>query len=249
MTRPSARRRGVLPPPPRRDDPERLDQPGHDSALLAASLAHVGAVDRWLGGERAMRRCLGALVPSVPARLTLLDVGTGDGHVASRQAAWLERRGHSVRVIGVDLHAEVVARARARLQHLQRPGRPGPWLVRADGLRLPLRDASVDVAVATLTLHHFRAPEAVARVAEMRRVARVGVLVSDLERSRLHYLGARLLAATVWRQNPITSHDGPLSVLRSFTPDELETIGYGAGLRHVRVTRHPVYRLVLEGRP
>lgn len=237
----------VLPPPPRRADPELLDGAGHDPSTLAASLAQVGAVDRWLGGERAVRRHLADLAPPTPSLLTLLDVGTGDGGVAARHARWLERKGHRVCLIGVDLHPEILARA--AVLHGHRAPRTGPsFLVRADGLRLPLGDGSVDVALATLTLHHFHADAAVALVAEMRRVARRGVLVSDLERSRLHYLGARFLAATVWRRNPITAHDGPLSVLRSFTATELETVGRRAGFQRVRVERHPLYRLVLEGR-
>jgi hypothetical protein len=80
-------------------------------------------------------------------------------------------------------------------------------------------------------------------------VARRAVLVSDLERTRLNHLGARVLAATLWRGNPITAHDAPLSVLRAFTAAELAAVGREAGLRRVRVRRHQPFRLVLEGRP
>jgi hypothetical protein len=121
--------------------------------------------------------------------------------------------------------------------------------VRADGLVLPLADDGVDIALCTLTLHHFADDAAVALVTEMARVSRLAVLVSDLERTRAHYLGARVLAATVWRGDPITSHDGPLSVLRSFTADELAAIGARAGLGRPHVRRHLPFRLMLEGRP
>lgn len=234
-----------MPPLERRTTAEHLDAAGHDPRVLAESLAHVGEVDRWLGGGRAVRRHLKVLTASERTRLTVLDVGTGDGVVLERLARWLLGRGHSVRALGVDHHPEVVAvaggrrRGDSRLVHL----------VRADGLSLPLADRSVDVTIATLTLHHFAAERAVALVREMARVSRRAVLISDLERSRLHYLGARVLAATVWRGNPVTRHDGPLSVLRSFTPEELRTIGHRAGLAEVRVVRHAFFRLVLEGRP
>jgi hypothetical protein len=82
----------------------------------------------------------------------------------------------------------------------------------------------------------------------MARVSRDLVLVSDLERSLPNYLGARLLALTLWRANRITRHDGPLSVLRSFTAGELERVGREGGLRDVRVRRYAPWRLVLEGR-
>ncbi len=83
----------------------------------------------------------------------------------------------------------------------------------------------------------------------MARVCRGVVLVNDLERHRLHYLGARALAATVWRHCPVTRYDGPLSVLRSFTRAELEVLGRRAGLLDLRVRRHFPFRLVLEAHP
>jgi hypothetical protein len=105
----------------------------------------------------------------------------------------------------------------------------------------------VDVTICTLTLHHFPEDEAVLLLREMKRVARDRVLVSDLERSRLNHLGARVLAHTLWRTNRLTRHDGPLSVLRSFTAPELLALGRRAGLRGPVVRRYMPWRLVLEG--
>lgn len=234
----------LLAPPIRRHDDELLDDPAAaDPRELERSLAHVEAVDRWLGGERALRRHLRDLPPG--RGVHVLDVGTGDGQVLRRTCAWLDRRNGLARGVGVDLHGPMLTVASRRSL-----GDSGPpvRLVRADGLALPFADDSFDVSTCTLTLHHFGPDDAVSLVREMARVTRGRVLVGDLERSRLNYLGARLLAATVWRRNPITRHDGPLSVLRSFTPEELDTVGRKAGLRNVRVRRHLPFRLVLEGR-
>lgn len=233
----------LLAPPPRRSDPEVLDGSGHDPGVLDRSLAHVEAVDRWLGGARALRPHLDRLVGEARP-LRVLDVGTGDGQVFRRVAARLERGGGVVLAVGLDAHPEILAAARRRGGHDD-----AVTLVRGDGLRLPFADGSFDLVVSTLTLHHFDAARAVAAVREMARVARSRVLVCDLERSRLHHLGARLLAGTVWRRNPITRHDGPTSVLRSFTASELETVGRQAGLGSVEVERRAFFRLVLVGTP
>ena len=232
----------------RRHDPERLDDTGHDPELLSRSLAHVEAVDRWLGGSRALRRALAPLLPA-QGRLSLLDVGTGDGGVARRLASWLTKRGLAVDAIGLDLHPEILAAASRRGEVSSPNARAALRLVRGDALRLPFSDDAFHLAISTLTLHHFGDHEARRIVREMARVASIGVLVGDLERHTVHHLGARLLSATLWRRNPITRHDGPLSVLRSFTSSELADVGTGAGLRDVRVRRHPFFRLVLVGRP
>lgn len=232
-------------PPPRLNQDELLDEVGHDPETLRASLEQVAAVDRWLGGRRGVRRVLRDVIEVWTSEhpgsaFRILDVGTGNGRVLADITGWLEGLGLQVTAVGVDLHPEIVplAGARARLHAVQ-----------GDGCRLPFADDSFDAVLTTLTLHHFDDTSALALLREMARVARFRVIVSDLERSRLHYIGARLLAETVWRSNPLTRHDGPISVLRSFTPKELAALGGEAGLRQVGVRRLHPFRLVMEGTP
>jgi hypothetical protein len=68
--------------------------------------------------------------------------------------------------------------------------------------------------------------------------------VNELERNWQNYAGARLLAATLWRNSPHTRHDGPVSVLRAFTKDELARALEDELLRPARVQRCFFYRLV-----
>lgn len=221
----------------RSHDQEILDGPRHDPDELAHSLEQVAQVNRWLGGTRALRRHLAPCVRRGEA-VRVLDVGTGNGDTLQALGTWARTRGARWRGVGVELSAECARIARGRVD----------TVVRADALHLPFTDGSFDVALCTLTLHHFADGDAAALVREMARVSRGLVLVNDLERTRPNYWGARALAATLWRGNRITRNDGPLSVLRSFTPPELLEVGKRAGLRGARVRRHFLWRIVLEGR-
>jgi ubiquinone/menaquinone biosynthesis C-methylase UbiE len=225
---------------------ERLDEPRLDLEQLDRALAQVADVNRWLGGDRALRRALRPLLDDAPEQ-RLLDVGAGNAQVALALARWAARHGRRWRIVALDHHAQTALLASRRVT--RPPAQPGVQVIRGDGLRLPFRDRSFDAAFSVLTLHHLEDDAAVTLVREMARVARSVVVVNDLERSRPALLGARLLAATVWRRSPITRHDGPLSVRRAFTPGELLAIGERAGLGRPRVRRHPAFRLVLEGRP
>jgi SAM-dependent methyltransferase len=225
--------------PPRSLEPEILDAPVRDAAELRESLRHVAQVNRWLGGLRALRRHLDPLMRD-GRRVRLLDVGIGNGETQREIAAWARRRGCRLRWVGVDLSAQMVA--------LAAPGEDGS-VVQADALHLPFGGGEFDAVTCTLTLHHFDDRGAQALVREMARVARILVLVNDLERNMVNRAGARLLALTLWRGNRITRHDGPLSVRRSFTPGELLDVGRRAGLRLPVVRRHFPWRLILEGRP
>lgn len=79
-----------------------------------------------------------------PHARTALDVGTGDGLLA----ADLRRR--VPHVVGLDLDADVLARARASAPH-------GTW-VRGDALHAPFPPASFDVVTSIATLHHLPDP-------------------------------------------------------------------------------------------
>ena len=228
-------------------DAELLDGHPLDPDVLEHSLAQVAGVNRWLGGDRGLRRALAPLLTKAGEQ-RLLDVGAGNAEGALALARWAAGRGHRWRIVAVDYHPQTAALATRRVGRASGV-RGAVHVLRADGLVLPFRDRAFDAAFSVLTLHHLGDHAAVGLVREMARVARQVVVVSDLERSRPALLGAQLLAATVWRWNPLTRHDGPLSVRRSFTPDELLAIGRRAGLGEPRVRRHPTFRLLLEGSP
>ncbi len=86
-----------------------------------------------------------------------------------------------------------------------------------------------------MLLHHLDPTVAVAVLAEMARVARRGVVVNDLVRGRLAWLGAWLLTRLRTR-NRYTRYDAPLSVRRAYTVAELTALLAAAGLR---VKRRP----------
>jgi ubiquinone/menaquinone biosynthesis C-methylase UbiE len=220
---------------------ERMDQPGVDHDQLLRSLRQVAAVNRWLGGRRALLRHLDRVLPAGP--VTILDVGTGSADLPRAISARLGGRA-PLRVIGLDRHPITLDAARRGTA-----ASDAIRLCRGDALALPFADRSVDFALLSMTLHHFDGDQQLAVLRELGRVARRAVIVGDLVRSWPAYLAARLLAATVWRSNPITRHDGPLSVRRAFTASELRELGRQAGLRAVEVGRYPFFRLLMHGLP
>lgn len=238
------------------NEDERMDRPDVDPAALAGALDHVAGVNRWLGGTRALLRHLPEALPAAHRPARILDVGTGSGDLPLAIAAWAERTGdqhgdgstgtkdsgaREVEITAIDLHGSTLRVAADRTG-----SQPAIRLVRGNGLELPFGSGTFDVALLSMTLHHMEGAALVGILRELGRVARGGkVLIGELERCVPGYLGARLLAATVWRRNPVTRHDGPLSVLRAFTPDELRELASGADLRNPRVHRHFLFRLVL----
>ena len=219
---------------------ERMDGP-LPAADLNATLDDLDFLNAWFGGYALTLRGLRRAAARLPrdARLRVVDVGGGRGDLAVNVVRWARRMGRPVRVIVVDSDPATLALARARTRAY-----PEISLVQADAAALPLRDCSVEITHAALTLHHLDADGAAACLAQMAAAAPVA-LVNDLLRTPLT-LFLVWLATRALRLHPVSRHDGPMSVRRAWSPDELGVLAGKAG-RRAHVTRHPwLGRLVAE---
>jgi ubiquinone/menaquinone biosynthesis C-methylase UbiE len=144
------------------------------------------------------------------------------------------RRSRRLSIVAIDHRPEVLAAAVRAMPSVATI--EGLELHVGDGRSLPYPDRSFDVAHASLVLHHFPAGDSIGLLREMARVARLGVVVNDLERSRLGWLGAWLLGHLL-TANRYTRHDAPLSVRRAYRSDEMAAMLRDAGLVPVRTLR------------
>ena len=200
-----------------------------------ASLADIDRLNAWFGGYAltlgAVRRLARRVPPARP--LLVVDVGGGRGDFARRLIHRARQDRRRVHVVVVDRDPDLLAIAAAG-----RPAHPELSLVRAEATALPFRERSVDVVTMALTLHHLDRDAAVTSLGEMRAAARLGVIVNDLLRTRLSLLLVWIATRLVARHR-ISRHDGPLSVRRSYAPEELRAIADNAGIYRLRLVRHP----------
>lgn len=227
--------------PPRSVAPERMDEPGHPEASLAAALRDLAWVNRRFGGERALRLALRPwLTASLPGSFTrILDLGTGSADLPRAMVEAGRRLGRRVEVVAVERDPQIVALAARRIGP-----QSGVHLVRADARALPFAAGSFDVVTLSLFLHHFDGPAVVELLRRCRRLARRAVIVNDLRRDWLAFWSVRLVGS-LGRCSSLFRHDAPLSVLRAFTARELLDAARQAGALRARVTRRWPFRLVL----
>lgn len=222
--------------------PELLDGPAPASEV-ARCLADVARLNR-MGGRgltlSRARRLLATLPPDRPA--VVLDVGTGGADLPRALVRWARRAGRPLRVLALDRDRRMLAFARGAVA-----GHSEVALLEGDALALPLPDRSVDVAMSALVLHHLEPPAAALHLAELARVARHGVIVNDLARSRLGY-ALVWLATRVLARSRMAWHDGPLSVRRAYTLAEVRDLFTRAGLGGVHVRHHPTRARLLAWR-
>jgi hypothetical protein len=209
-----------LPALKRRDAQELLDQAGQDSAELAANLRDIRRVNRFFGGVSTVMRHLIPILQGIPhdQSIHVLDLATGSGDIPLAISRWAIAHARSVRITASDGSDEILAVAEQQIG-----SHPTIELAQYDARAVPLPDAAVDIVLCSLALHHFQPSDAVRVLHEMNRLSRRAFIVNDLVRSRRGYAGA-WLAAHLTTTNRLTRHDAPLSVLRAYTPPELDIL-------------------------
>ena len=219
--------------PTRRRGHEILDDPSVDPALAERSLHDVALANRLFGGRRAVVREVSRLLTREPERTTisLLDLGTGLGDIPHAAQRVAERRGLTLRTIGLELTPHLARAARAACGAV----------VAGNAMSLPFADGSVDIVTCSQGLHHFEDAEAQHLLRECTRVARTAVVIGDLRRSWFAVAGL-WASSFVLGFHPVSRHDGVVSILRGFTNNEL------ARLIETATQRQPVVRRALGWR-
>jgi ubiquinone/menaquinone biosynthesis C-methylase UbiE len=224
----------LVPPLPRAEHAvEMLDGP---AALddLSRSLAEVARLNALFGGRLITMAHVKRLIGAIPShrRVTVLDVGTGSADVPLALVRWARRAGRPIRVLALDRDLPTLSIARRAAA-----GYPEIVPIQGDARLLPVRPRSVDIVISALTLHHLEPEPAVRFLVEMDAAARSGFVVNDLARSRSAYVLV-WLATRVFTRTRMSRHDGPLSVRRAYTPDEVRALCEKAGMFDVRVFRY-----------
>lgn len=220
---------------------ELLDDPNADPAMVRASLANIARANRLFGGLAAARYGVGRLIDSLPDRsrghaTTLLDVGTGMGDLPKALGNWALRRGRRLRCLGLERN---VTAARMAAEH-------GLPTALGDGLALPFADRAVDIVLMSQIAHHL-SPDGIVQLArEATRVARLGVVLADLARSRVAQ-ASFFVASRALGFDAATCADGVTSVKRGFRPAELAQLLARGGIAADCVGR-PGWRVVATWR-
>jgi len=212
---------------------EWLDEDRGTPEEIGAALDSITLANRRFGGvrlhTRLLRRALLRATRAHPPHI--LEVASGRADVL--KAALLKLR------LAPDV--TLLDRSAAHLPHPRDwQGLPAPRLVKGNALQLPFPDASIDIVSCCLFLHHLDPHEIKAFLSEAQRVARVAVLINDLERTALHYRLAQL--NRIIDRSRISRHDGPASVRRAYTHRELAGMLENTG-RPFLLERAWLYRL------
>lgn len=194
---------------------EMMDLTGNSPELLAGDLRNLRMLNRYLCGSRSVMLALQRALGHVPLNpISVLDVGTGSADIPAAIFAWANRRSIAAKIVGVE--AEPIT---ARIAANQTKQLAAIKIIQGDAGAPPFAPGSFDFVVASQFLHHFSEVKIVELLRQWAKLARRGIVISDLVRHPVAYHGIRLLTKLTTR-NIMTLNDAPLSVRRAFAFNE-----------------------------
>lgn len=213
---------------------ELMDEPCSRDELRAC-LRDLARLNRWFLGYRSTLDWLGTVAPLGSARpIHILDVACGYGDTLRRIEHWAHANAIAVELTGIDLNPDAIAIA-AEVT----PSASAIRWVASDVFRFQ-PDKPVDCIVSSLFTHHLAEPDVIRFIKWMDSNSQLGWFINDLSRAAVPYYLLRIFSKIAGLHH-FVQHDGPVSIARSFIPDDWRRICSAAGLRPDDVSIQPVW--------
>lgn len=201
----------------RTDAPELMDELSIQGTELRDTLDQIANINRLLGGNKITLGGVQQLLAKVPKSedIVIADLGCGNGDMLRMLSDYAVKNEWNFRLIGVDANPDTIRYAR-ELSALY----PNISYIAKDIFDADFEKMQYDIALCTLTLHHFKEAEVMRLMEILKKRANIGIVINDLHRNALAYRLFQLVGF-VFRLPPMPKNDGLISILRGFKKEEL----------------------------
>ncbi len=203
--------------------PEMMDDPEVPISDHRPALDGLARLNRISGVAKRMFREVKRMSKSFGRReIRLLDVASGAGDVPIRWMQWAKDLGMELRVTTLDISSFAIE------EQQRRAHQTGIALesIQFDCLSGTLPQG-FDLLTNSLFMHHLDDSKVVSLLKSMNAASRHGMIVCDLQRSRLNATAVGV-AAHLLSRSPIVHHDSVGSVRGAFTRSEFSILAEAA---------------------
>jgi len=195
---------------------EYMDDPLLDKASYQKAYVDINRCNKLLGGNPITLKAVKKLMKTHPKEsYTILDIGCGDGQMLRMLSQHINKQSVKNKLVGIDLRDDVLGLAQEASKEYD-----DIRFERADILKL---DSSFecDIILCTLTMHHFTDQQIQKVLQHCSNLAKIGVVINDLHRSKIAYMLFKLFSIFFIRTQ-IAKNDGLISISKGFRRDELQ---------------------------
>lgn len=195
-----------------------MDDFSLDNDELTTALDDIAKINRFLGGNAVTLDGVKYLLKKLPehSEITIMDFGCGSGDMLRMLSKYGAANSLKFNLIGIDANEATIRHA----ENCSADYKEITYLAE-DIFKYDFSPYKIDIALITLTLHHFKDEDVLKILRTVNNLVTTGTVVNDLQRSKLAY---RLFQAIIFifRLDKMTADDGLISILRGFKKAELE---------------------------
>lgn len=195
--------------------------------IIYPIMEELEVINKFLGGYRVFFNAFERI--SLHDGMTISDWGCGGGDSLRMIARWAKKKGLIINLTGVDATLSAIEYARQKSVHYPRIS----YLV-SDVLNDPMKPEQFDIVISSLFTHHFEDKNWISLIQKMYDCAKKAVIINDLNRHWLAYYSIGVLTR-IFSKSEMVKHDSQVSVLRSFTKNELIDLLDLAGIKRYEI--------------
>ncbi|WP_226065107.1 methyltransferase domain-containing protein [Kaistella polysaccharea] len=211
----------------RTDLEESMDDFSMDNDGLVTALDDIARINQLLGGNSVTLEGVKNLIKDFPKdkTITIMDFGCGSGDMLRMLSKFGKEKNLNFQLIGIDANDATIRHAEKCSSEFE-----NITFLAEDIFLYDFSKYNIDIALITLTLHHFKDDEILKIMRVILNLVKKGIVVNDLQRSKLAY---RLFQAIIFifRLEKMTAEDGLISILRGFKREDLEKFSNDLGLK------------------
>ena len=190
------------------------------------ALNELKIINKFLGGISTTKSALSYFIQSKKDELKILDIGSGSSdNLLSAKSNY-----PNMQILSIDKNMRALSSSENLLEKIN-----------SNAFELPFKNNSCDIVHAALFLHHFTEEQIQILLKEFLRIARIGIIINDLQRSYLALLGIKILTV-LFSKSEMVKNDAPLSVKRGFSKQEILNLLEDVGIKNFVIKKKWAFR-------
>ncbi|MGB5667566.1 MAG: methyltransferase domain-containing protein [Maribacter sp.] len=201
----------------RSESPEIMDDFHGDINELKPILGDINRVNSILGGNAITLDAVFQLIHEHPREsYTILDMGCAEGSMLRELALAGRKKLIKLKLIGVDLNEDALELGKRASQDF-----PEIQFLAKNILHSDFSDFKCDIIITTLTLHHFPDDSILVFIKQFSKLASIGIVVNDLQRSTTAYYLFKVFSL-IFIKTKVAKTDGLISIRRGFLKSDFD---------------------------
>jgi 2-polyprenyl-3-methyl-5-hydroxy-6-metoxy-1,4-benzoquinol methylase len=207
----------------RSNAPETMDDFEMEGEILRDALDKIASINQLLGGNKVTLDGVKLLISGKPKDeiIRITDIGCGNGDMLRALADYAQKNKLNFLLKGIDANNFTIEHAKNLSANYPNISYQCLDIFKEE-------NDECDIMLCTLTLHHFKDEEILSFLQNYMHLAKVGIVINDLNRNAMAYYLFKALCFA-FRLNDMSREDGLVSILRGFKKADL--IGYTKALK------------------